>query len=254
MLAELDMQPLQHSWWTHIVRFFNAAVGPDMDTASPLMAAALRADMALATQPGEEAQRTWSGQLLRALGALGPGTDGPGPTAQPTHLQSMARDLLRLPLEEIQLRLSQAYAREWCTDEPHTLQPGTRPRDPRNPLEPQPRRAMYNSWFRPTAGVIMRESARHTSSSANRRTQANLRFRLGCYALQPCSRCGHAGAAQPLADAFHVCFECQLYDQELEDRGLTGRPPGVSDFTSLYSSRPRSAAFRYIQAVSSMLE
>ena len=201
--------------------------------------------MGLALQPGEEAGRTWSGQFLRALGELEPGA---ATATQPAPLQQLAQDLKPLPVEEIKSRLQVAYAHLWSTDEPGTEQPGTRPRDPRAPDEHQPGRAMYNRWFRPSAGVIMRESARHTSTSSNKRTQANLRFRLGCLEVSPCSHCADARA-----DALHVCFECSWYEQRLIARNSTRRPPGAADFQLLYSGCPRRTAFSFVQAVAGLL-
>jgi hypothetical protein len=243
MLAELDMQPLQYSWWTQVVRFFNAAVEPAMERASPLMAAALKADMSLAAQPGGEAQRTWSGRLLQALGQLGDGE----------HFQQLARSLRELPVEEVLAQVELAYARLWSTDEPGTEQPGAQPRDPRHPQEAHPAHARYNSWFRPTAGVVMQESRRHTSSSANKRTHDNLRWRLGDIRVQPCSHCGEAeDGSQPLADELHICFECAWYEQQLRERGLPGRPAEAGDFTQLYEMHPRREAFRFVQAVAGL--
>jgi hypothetical protein len=145
------MQPMQCSWRAQVVRFFNASVRPAMETASPLMAAALRADMALGLQPGPEAERTWSGRLLRALGALSPGAGTP----VPPELQQVARALQRLPAEEVASRVQREYACLWSTDEPGTAQPGTQPRDPRAPGEQHPGQAAYNAWFRQTAGVVV---------------------------------------------------------------------------------------------------
>jgi hypothetical protein len=232
-----------------VARFFNAAVSSTMETASPLVAAAMRADMALAQQPGPEAGRAWCGRLLAALEALDPGTP-----QIPSRLRQRAADLQPLPIPAVEGYVDLAYRRQWCTDQPGTVQPGTQPRDQRLPEEEQPGRAAYNRWFRPTAGVVMRESAKHTSTSANKRTHANLRMRLGCVEVQPCPHCGAAGDGEaPAADALHACFQRLWVEQQLAERGLPGRPQEAGDFAALYSARPRGAAFRYVQAVMRML-
>ena len=64
LLNELGVQPLQRSWWKHTLRFNNRAVSQRGRQRSPLLYAALAGDMGRA----ETAPRSWSGQLLAALG------------------------------------------------------------------------------------------------------------------------------------------------------------------------------------------
>ena len=70
------MQPVQRAWWTHVLRFYNKAVSERGRQSSPLMAVALAADIQLAAREGER-PKTWSGQVLAALGALGRETKAP---------------------------------------------------------------------------------------------------------------------------------------------------------------------------------
>ena len=249
LLGELGLQPTQRQWWQHTIRFYNTAVHPVRKQRSPLVAAALSADMEQAcreqTQRQEAstagvqyrgvtaAKHSWSGQLLAALEALEQGLEAPT-------LQQAARELRPLPGARVLELVDAAYQ----------LQQHSGGEDPRDPAADHRQAATYAAWFQPTAGRVLEHAAGRTSSRECDVVRANLRLRLGAvktavtqgqrsgsaFGQRICQKCRHEGR-EHIGDVQHLCLECLCVRREL-GRG----PPGdATCFVQLYNGNLRRA-------------
>lgn len=245
LLNELGLQPLQRSWWKHTLRFYNQAVSQGGRQRSPLMYAALAGDMGRA----ETTPRSWSGQLLAALGELGELEAGAqGGQKGRTALQQAAVALQPISEATVMQLVDAAYQAQQGGDATAA--------DPRDPATGSRATATYNAWFRPTAGTVLKYAQGRTSGSACRRVQANLRLRLGALPTpvtqgarfsvplgqRTCVACTVRGEGDKLGDVLHTCFECSHVQDQMGDRwGWEGPPDGASDFNQLYSGSLRRA-------------
>jgi hypothetical protein len=243
LLGELGLMPMQHGWWRHIVRFYNTAVSASGRRHSPLMAAALAADMRIACDvegtKRRAAEQTWSGQLLAALGILEEGL------AVPT-LQQAAKELQYLPLAEVLRLVDARYEQQRSNTE-----------DPRDPATRHRAAATYATWFQPTAGKVLAHAAKHTSRHACARARTNLRLRLGAVSTavsrgarrrtpfpeRRCPLCPSREGQAP-GDLQHALFECEHMQQMLRARcphWASGPPGGATDLSVLYAGNIKRA-------------
>ena len=254
LLSELGLKPMQLDWWKHILKFYNAAVSPAGQRHSPLMAAALAADMRLARSARRTSEGSWSGQLLAALGKLEEGR-----TEQP--LKEAACELQPLPIEAVLELVRNSYERQQGSTT-----------DPRDPATQHRAVATHASWFRPTAGCLLRYAARHASKKACNRVRANLRLRLGAvrtavsmgarrrtaFEDRVCPDCEAAGGERSRGDIRPALFECPHMQQHLSMLNeqwarAEGPPGGATDFTTLYNGNIK-AAMRYVEDAAAALE
>jgi hypothetical protein len=115
LLHELGLQSMQKSWWTHIVRFYNAALSPTGQKLSPIMAEALRADIMLARQQGVSSP-TWTGQVLGAATAIERSAHESSPPADRHSITERLRNGKRIPQPELMELLDAAYEAQWSAD------------------------------------------------------------------------------------------------------------------------------------------
>jgi hypothetical protein len=253
LLHELGQRPLQRGWWSHIIGFYNSAISAEGSTCSPLMAAALSADMHLAKQQGDSSP-TWSGQLLASIRTL----ESSCHTAAQPSLAAMVTDLQPLSKAAI-LRLVDAAHGQQCNDQ--------RMGDPRDPATPHRPAATYNAWFRSTAGGVLRYAQRHTSRVKCARVTASIRLRLGAvgvavnrgrhekrdYPERCCTACKALTGEHRVDDIAHACFECQPLKERLLAKGCTGPPGNARSFHELFTQPNLSAALVFVEAVSELL-
>ena len=67
LLNELGLQPMRPGWWSHVICSYNKAVSAAVKAATPLIAAALAADFALARRQRNLKPGTWSGCYWQSL-------------------------------------------------------------------------------------------------------------------------------------------------------------------------------------------
>jgi hypothetical protein len=252
LLRELGVQPLQRRWWSHTARFFTSSASPAGQQASPLMAEALRADMALALQQGPSST-TWSGELLASIQAVEGGTHAaPGP------IQQAARQLLPLPTATLLHLVDAAYLQQSQQD---------RVGDPRAADTQHRPDATYNAWFQPSAGCVVQQARGHTSSRECSRAISALRLRLGAvgvaankgrHAGSPfqhrlCLACVTAGGGQHVGDVQHACFECPSIQQQLQGLGWEGIPGNATGFQQLFTEHGETA-LHYVGAVAELVD
>ena len=248
LLNELGIQPLQRGWWQHIVRFYNAAVSPAGRQLSPIMSAALTADMQLA-QRGKGAGG-WSAQLLDALATLEEGS------AQPI-LQQAAKSLQPLPGAKVMQLVDAAYEQQRWAGTGNPRDPGTQHRVA----------ATYHAWFSGTAGKLLEYAKGRTGSRACAQLRTNLRVRLGAvrtpvnlgrrshtpFQERCCPACAGRGEGAHVGDALHVFFQCGEVQEQLGERwGWEGPPGGATDFGQLYSGDLKRAV-AYVADVEELL-
>ena len=205
VVRELQIQPLQRAWWTHILRFYNVAVAPAAQQDSPLMAEALTADMQLAVSQSSGG-RTWCSDLLGALEELERGS------ATPT-LREAAAALQRLPVTEVLALVDAAYEQ--------TQLDASGGGDPRDPTTEHRSAAAYRAWFQSTAGAVLAQARSRTSLRECACVRTNLRLRLRAISTADtrgrrngqqrqarcCQRCLAWGDGEQVEDALHVCFQ-----------------------------------------------
>jgi hypothetical protein len=248
LLSELGVQPLQRGWWQHIVRFYNAAVSSEGKRLSPVMSAALTADMGLARN-GLGAG-SWSQQLLDALGVLEEGVGHPT-------LQQAARGLQPLPAARVMELVDAAYERQ--------RRAGAG--DPRDPGIEHRVAATYQAWFSDTAGVLLQHAQGRTGNRACARVRTNLRVRLGAvrtpvnmgrrnrvpFGERCCQACTVRGEGTHTGDALHAFFQCGAVQEQLGERwGWEGPPGGATNFSQLYKGNPKKAV-AYVADVEELL-
>ena len=257
LLAELCLQPMQRSWWQHIVRFYNCAVSAEGVAASPLMADALAADMELAMgRDTRHASQTWTAQVLAAMAEVEDsaaiqlvnqhGGKGGGGGVQHARAQQWGGSQLgergcgagvqhQRGWEEQQHQQQQhgqqfsklmqarqplpeaAFMR--AVDAAYQQQWGSTDRrgDPRCPDTLHRTAATYNAWFRPTAGAVLGYALRRTGSKACAAVRANLRLRLGAVD-SAVTRGRYAGSAVPFEN--RVCQRCLSVGHRCVDDAL----------------------------------
>jgi hypothetical protein len=248
LLSELGLQPLQRGWWQHIVRFYNAAVASGGAQSSPVMSAALAADMALA-QTGK-GPGTWSAQLLEALGKLEEGA------AQPS-LRQAACSLQPLPGAKVLQLVDAAYERLRAAGDGDPRAEGTQHRVA----------ATYRAWFHSTAGSVLGYAAGRTGSKACAQVRTNLRVRLGAVSTpvnlgrrrrtpfqdRCCPACAADGEGMCVGDVQHSFFECGDVQRRMAERwGWEGPPGGATNFGQLYAGDVKRAA-AYVADVEELL-
>ena len=255
LLSELQLQPMQHSWWSHIIRFYNAALSADGQACSPLMAAALTADARLA-QLERRRPSTWTDQLLAGLAALSPPESNVLPAAHTAVLQQQA-----IPYADTMKLVQAAFRRQWAVD---------RLGDPRDPEAVHRPHASYNAWFRSTAGAVMKYAQQHISASRCRRVSACLRYRLGAVGLavnvgrrarvpfgdRVCAVCQERGGRQCMDDALHACFECEGRREQLQQSGVGVRLlSGATSFHQLFATgASTSRAVKFLAALAQLVD
>jgi hypothetical protein len=248
LLSELGLQPLQRGWWQHIVRFYNAAVASGGAQSSPVMSAALAADMALA-QSGK-GPGTWSAQLLEALGKLEEGA------AQPS-LRQAACSLQPLSGTRVLQLVDAAYERLRAAGDG----------DPRAEDTQHRVAATYRAWFSSTAGSVLGYAAGRTGSRACAQVRTNLRVRLGAVSTpvnlgrrrrtpfqdRCCPACAADGEGMCVGDVQHAFFECGDVQRRMAERwGWEGPPGGAANFGQLYAGDVKRAA-AYVADVEELL-
>lgn len=256
LLSELGLQPMQRAWWSHVVRFYNTAISAEGRAASPLMAAAMQADVALAKrQMGVKQPGTWSGQLLEAIEAVEAAAAGGGEQMepQPPSLRTAVEELRTLPEASVMRLLDMAYQQQWGG--------GSKRGDPRDPATKHRPEAAYNKWFRSTAGTVLAHAALRTRSKQCAEVRANLRLRLGAVATavtkgqqtngrvpferRLCVACTVTGAGSHIEDAQHACFECTHMLGRLAGKGWDSPPGGAGDFEQLYAKGNVKGGMQY---------
>lgn len=250
LLAELCLQPMQRSWWKHIVRFYNRAVSAEGAAASPLMAAALAADIALAKEKGtHHAGHTWAAQVLAAMEAVQDsaplqlvnphmcmgqeegvqhgreqpagggqhGVTGDGVRGLEQQQQQQRGQQFSKLVEACQPLPEAAFMR--AVDAAYQQQWGSMDRrgDPRCPATPHRATATYNAWFRPSAGAVLGYALQRTSSKACAVVRANLRLRLGAVHTAV-TKGRYAGSAVPFES--RVCQHCLSAGRRCVDDAL----------------------------------
>ena len=255
LLSELQLQPMQHSWWSHIISFYNAALSGEGQVCSPLMAAALAADVHLA-QRERRKPRTWAGQLLASLAALAPPGSGVLPAAHSAVLQQRA-----IPYADTMQLVQAAFRRQWSAD---------RLGDPRDPAVMHRHHASYNAWFRSTAGSVLKYAQRHISSARCRCVAACLRYRLGAVGLavnvgrrvnvpfcdRVCAVCQERTGGRHVDDALHACFECEGRREQLQQSGVAAHLlDGATTFQALFATRESTGrAVKYLAALAQLVD
>ena len=257
LLNELGLQPMQRGWWSHVIRFYNAAVSVAGRESSPLMTAAMAADVALTKSQGGASRDTWSGQLLSAINAVEAASAGTNRSAAQSSSMSAAVEELR-PLPEAALLqlIDQAYQQQWGDEE--------RRGDPRDPATQHRPEATYNKWFRQTAGTILAHAATRTRSKDCAQVRDSLRLRLGALGVEVttgrrnhlipfetrlCRTCKEAGAGDFVEDVQHTCFECPHMRGKIAGKGWEDPPRGARDFQQLYAKENIRGAMRYVEKI-----
>ena len=253
LLNELGLQPMQRSWWSHVIRFYNKAVSVEGKAASPLMAAALAADVALAKRQGNRKPETWSGQLLLAISAVEAAAAAGQQKQTPSRLVAAVESLQPLPETIVMGLLEEAFKQQWGSAEYLG-----EPRDPAARHRPD---ATYNKWFRSTAGTLLAHATFRTSSKDCAEVRASLRMRLGAvstavtkgrrsgtmpFETRTCSGCSARGVGSHIEDAQHVCFECPCIKAKLAGLGWDNTPGGAKNFPQLYKKGNVKGGINYV--------